>query len=52
MKLSETDLAVIGTHGRSALTVAVLGSTARALLSRLDCDVLLVRQQPQADAAV
>ncbi|ARR57595.1 MULTISPECIES: universal stress protein [Sphingomonadales] len=52
VKLSETDLAVIGTHGRSALTVAVLGSTARALLSRLDCDVLLVRQQPQADAAV
>lgn len=44
VKSSDTDLAVLGTHGRSALATAVLGSTARALLSRLDCDVLLVRQ--------
>lgn len=48
--LSKTDLAVIGTHGRSALATAVLGSKARALLRRLDCDVLLVRQHAQADA--
>lgn len=47
--LSNTDLAVIRTHGRSALTAAVLGSMARALLGRLDCDVLLVGQQAEVD---
>lgn len=41
---SETDLAVIGTQGRTAVVAAVLGSTARALLTCLSCDVLLVRQ--------
>lgn len=45
---NKSDLAVIGTHGRSALATAVLGSTARALLGRLDCDVLLVRERPAA----
>ncbi len=49
VKSSQTDLAVLGTHGRSALATAVLGSTARALLGRLDCDVLLVRQVAKAD---
>lgn len=52
VKLSHTDLAVIGTHGRSALTAAVLGSTARALLGSLDCDVLLVRQRLQAEVVI
>ncbi len=41
---SNTDLAVIGTHGRSGFVAAMLGSTARALLACLDCDVLLIRQ--------
>ena len=40
---SGTDLAVVGTHGRSGAAAAVIGSTARALLGCLDCDVLLVR---------
>lgn len=44
VRYSKSDLAVIGTHGRPALATAVLGSTARALLGCLDCDVLLVRQ--------
>ena len=48
-RYSHSDLAVIGTHGRSALAAAVLGSTARALLGCLDCDVLLVRQQAAGD---
>jgi nucleotide-binding universal stress UspA family protein len=48
-RYSKSDLAVIGTHGRSALTTAVLGSTARALLGCLDCDVLLVRQPTGTD---
>ncbi len=38
------DLAVVGTHGRSALATAVIGSTARALVGCLECDVLLVPQ--------
>lgn len=46
------DLAVIGTHGRSALAAAVLGSTARALLGCLDCDVLLVRRSIKSDHVV
>lgn len=44
VRVNNTDLAVIGTHGRSALATAIIGSTARALLGSLDCDVLLVRQ--------
>jgi len=44
VRTSETDLTVIGTHGRSGLVAAVLGSTARDLMARLDCDLLLVRQ--------
>lgn len=45
---SSTDLAVVGTHGRSGVVAAVLGSTARALLTCLECDVLLVRQTRKA----
>lgn len=43
VEANNTDIAVIGTHGRTGLAAAVLGSTARALLACLDCDVLLVR---------
>src|SRR5690606_23813419 len=44
------DLAVVGTHGRSALATAMLGSTARALVGCLECDVLLVPQNSRASA--
>src|SRR3546814_3467218 len=43
------DLAVIGTHGRPALATAMPGSTARALAGCLDCAVLLVPQDSQAN---
>lgn len=42
------DLAIVGTHGRSALATAMLGSTARALVGCLECDVLLVPQSSRA----
>lgn len=38
------DLVVIGSHGRSGLVQATLGSQASTLLKRLPCDVLVVRQ--------
>lgn len=37
------DLIAVGTHGRSALAGAILGSVARNLLDRPPCDVLAVR---------
>ncbi len=43
-RLAGTDLAVVGTQGRSGLIAEVMGSTARALMTCLDCDILLVRQ--------
>ncbi len=43
-RTSGTDLAVVGTHGRSGLIADVLGSTAKALVKCLDCDILLVRR--------
>lgn len=46
IRTSGTDLAVVGTHGRSGFVATVVGSTARALTTCLDCDVLLVRQAP------
>lgn len=42
-----TELAVIGTHGRSGFVAAVLGSQARSLLAGLDCDLLLVHGRPK-----
>ena len=42
VRSAEADLAVLGTHGRSALVEAVIGSNARALLESLPCDVMLV----------
>jgi nucleotide-binding universal stress UspA family protein len=37
------DLVVLGSHGRSGLARALLGSTAENLLHSLDCDTLVVR---------
>ncbi len=48
-RTSGTDLAVVGTQGRSGLIADVLGSTAKALVKCLDCDILLVRRNPRAE---
>jgi nucleotide-binding universal stress UspA family protein len=37
------DLVVLGTHGRGAVLEALLGSTAKSILSSLPCDALIVR---------
>jgi nucleotide-binding universal stress UspA family protein len=37
------DLLVVGTHGRSGLGRALLGSVAETLLAHATCDVLAVR---------
>lgn len=37
------DLAVLGTHGRSAVMEILLGSVAKRILDRLPCDTLIVR---------
>ena len=38
------DLVVLGTHGRSAVFEALIGSTAKNILSMLPCDALVVRE--------
>ncbi len=43
------DLVVLGTHGRGALGEALIGSTAKSILSTLPCDALIVRG-PRAPA--
>lgn len=40
---SAVDLVVLGSHGRSGFSRAMLGSTAENLLHALDCDTLVVR---------
>lgn len=40
---SETDLLVLGTHGRSGLTHLLVGSVAEAVARAATCDVLLAR---------
>jgi len=45
----DTDLAVIATHGRSALYKVLIGSVARRILETAPCDILLV-PEPQARA--
>jgi len=40
----ETDLVVMGTHGRSGVMSILLGSSAAMLLDWLPCDVLVVRE--------
>jgi nucleotide-binding universal stress UspA family protein len=37
------DLVVLGTHGRGTLVEALVGSTAKSILSSLPCDALVVR---------
>jgi nucleotide-binding universal stress UspA family protein len=44
-----TDLIVLGTHGRSGLSRALLGSVAERVVRRAPCPVLTVR--PHAHAA-
>jgi nucleotide-binding universal stress UspA family protein len=38
----DIDLVVLGTHGRSALLEAFIGSTAKLILTQLPCDALVV----------
>lgn len=42
-KAHEPDLVVLGTHGRTGIRRAVIGSVTEQLLNRLECDVLVVR---------
>ena len=47
---SNTDLIVMGTHGRSGLARIVLGSVARNVLQHATCSVLITREgSPQAE---
>ncbi|HEX7074909.1 MAG TPA: universal stress protein [Hyphomicrobiaceae bacterium] len=41
----KADLVVVGTHGRTGLRRAILGSVAESSIARLPCDVLAVRPQ-------
>jgi len=47
-KENAVDLIVIGSHSRHGLS-QFLGSTARAVLNKADCDVLAVKVKPEAD---
>lgn len=49
MQINATDLAVVGTRGRSGLVSTLLGSKARGLVECLDCDVLMVPQRSRAE---
>jgi nucleotide-binding universal stress UspA family protein len=40
---ADVDLVVLGSHGRTGIARALLGSTAETLLHTLDCDTLVVR---------
>lgn len=42
---NKIDLVVLGTHGRTGLRRAILGSVAGSTIARLPCDVLAVRPQ-------
>lgn len=44
----DIDLVAVGTHGRSAVFHALIGSVARSLIENLPCDVLIVRE-PKAN---
>lgn len=43
----DADLVVLGTRGRGAVLEALLGSTAKSILTTLPCDALIVRGPPQ-----
>ena len=48
--VSEADLIVIGSHGRTGLARLVLGSVARNVLQHATCSVLIVHEgSPQAE---
>jgi nucleotide-binding universal stress UspA family protein len=47
----DTDLVVLGTHGRGAVFDLLLGSVARDILSQVPCDALVIRRPPTAAAA-
>ena len=42
VQMHGADLVVLGTHGRSAVSEAILGSTAKGILASLPCDALVV----------
>lgn len=43
LKIRRSELLVLGSHGRSALSQALLGSLAQHFLHRAPCDILVVR---------
>jgi nucleotide-binding universal stress UspA family protein len=43
VQINDADLVVLGTHGRGAMLEALLGSTAKSIMSALPCDALVVR---------
>ena len=43
VKDHNADLVVLGTHGRNVVLEALIGSTAKQILSALPCDALVVR---------
>ncbi len=45
----ETDLLVVGTHGRSGIKKWMLGSVAEGVLARSTIDVLAVPAAPKSD---
>lgn len=46
------DLIILGTHGRSGLGHALLGSVAEKVVQHGHCPVLTVRHQPAAEASI
>ena len=48
-KEEKVDLIVMGTHGRSGLSRALLGSVAEAVVRRAPCPVLMVKQTEGAE---
>lgn len=51
-KEENADLIVIGTHGRTGLKRALLGSVAEAVVRRASCPVLIMKQGSRKPAAV
>ncbi len=47
VQANDADLVVLGTRGRGAVLEALLGSSAKSILSTLPCDALIVRGPPQ-----
>lgn len=51
-KETDSDVIVMGTHGRTALSRLLLGSVAELVLRKAPCPVLTVRAQRKAEAAL